>query len=95
MAPRLVVAGIGTEETFAAARELLAAVCVEWLDPLVAAARALLVRKASPMQPVVRRLLGEPPRLGLELVQVGAKRGVQQPDLDGLLCPDRVERAPE
>ena len=56
---RIVVGGVGAEEALEALYELLAAVCLEWLEALVVCASAPFVLEARPMQSIARDSLCE------------------------------------
>ena len=75
-----------------AARQLLGAVGLEWLDSLVAGAATSLVLEASRVQAVVGDSLGEAPSLVAKRVKARPEDGVEQPDPCRLAGADGIKR---
>ena len=88
------VAAVGPEEALVRARQLLAPVGVQGLDPLVVGAAATLVVQPPLQVAVAGDAGGECPDVVLELAEIGAEGIIDQADLDRLAGSDRGERAP-
>ena len=82
--PRLVVAGVGAEEAFVRAGQLLATVCLQRLDLLVVCVLAVLLLEPVFQVAVVCEALAQLACASVEAVQGGAEDCVQQPDLNGV-----------
>jgi hypothetical protein len=79
----VVVAGVGAEEAFVAAGELLIAVGAQRLDVFLARAAGAFVLEPSRQAAVAGEALRQHAGPDLEAGQGGAERVVQQPNPDG------------